>query len=159
MIVPAIIYKDEILKKLSGYKYTDDMMYYSGWLGDRLPEIQSDSDGNRYQFAIVDKDKLIGYFTYNINWYSRCMSQFGLFSFDRGNAIIGFDVRKELKKAIQEYHIHRIEWRMIEGNHAERSYDNFCNNYWGNKIILKDVFKDKYGNYHNVVIYEIVFNN
>ena len=112
MLVPAIIYKDEICKAVMKYKYTDDMIYYTGCLGDSTLMIDNEDDGSLYQYAIIDNDRLIGYFTYAINWYSSCARNFGLFSFDRNNRIVGIDIYRELKKIINDYHIHRIEWRM-----------------------------------------------
>lgn len=37
MLVPAILYKDEIMKNLKRQFYEDEMMYYSGWAGCDLP--------------------------------------------------------------------------------------------------------------------------
>lgn len=156
MLVPAILYKDEIHKKMAEYSYSEDMLFYTGWLGNSLPTIDTGSDENVYQYAIVDGEKLIGYFTYSVDWYTSCASRFGLFSFDRGNRKIGLDVYRELKKLINDYHIHRIEWRMIGGNPVEKHYDRFCTKYHGKKIILTDAIKDRYGNYHDDIIYEII---
>lgn len=156
MLVPAILYKTEIEEQMKKYIYTEDMTYYTGWLGFSQPTIDADSDGRCYQYAIVDGDTLIGYFTYSIDWYVSCANCFGLFSFDRGNQIIGFDVYRELKKLINDYHLHRIEWRMIGGNPVERHYDKFCNKYNGKKFVLTDAVRDRQGNYHDDVIYEIL---
>ena len=110
MLVPAILYKDEICRKFMEYTYTDDMMYYNGCLESATPSINDVSDAGHYQYAIVDNDKLIGYFTFNIGWYNSCISCFGLFAFDRNNKTLGLDVYKELKKIIKNYHINRMEW-------------------------------------------------
>lgn len=56
------------------------------------------------------------------------MSRFGLISFDRGNMLIGKAVFNEIERCITEYHLHRVEWRMIGGNPAERGYDSFLKN-------------------------------
>lgn len=149
MLVPAILYKDEIQKRFAKYAYDEDMIYYTGYLGFSLPTFDDNGDGNCYQYAIVDNDKLIG--------YSSCAHCFGLFSFDRNNRTIGFDVYRELKKIINDYHIHRIEWRMIGGNPVEKHYDKFCQKYNGKKFVLTDAVKDRYGKYHDDVIYEIIF--
>jgi hypothetical protein len=45
---------------------------------------------------------------------------------------------------------------MVGGNPVERSYDRFLKMHNGNKHILKDAVKDKYGKYHDDVIYEII---
>ena len=98
MLVPAILYKDEIHNRIAEYAYNEDMIYYTGYLGFSLPTFDNNSDGDCYQYAIVDNGKLIGYFTYMIDWYSSCAHCFGLFSFDRNNRTIGLDVYRELKK-------------------------------------------------------------
>lgn len=157
MLVPAIIKKNEILEAFKNYYYTEDMMYETGGLTNWLPNIQEETESGRFQYAIVNLDgKLLGYLDYHIDWYSSCASRFGLISFDRGNLIVGRDLYSELNKLIYEYKLHRIEWRMIGGNPVEKHYDKFCEKYNGTKHILKDAIKDKFGNYHNDIIYEII---
>lgn len=158
MLVPAILYKDEIRKKFMEYAYTDDMMNYNGCLASDIPNIDECSDASNYQYAIVDNGKLMGYFTFQIDWYSSCINCFGLFSFDRNNKTIGVDVYRELKKIIKDYHIHRMEWRMVGGNPVEKHYDRFCERYHGKKFVLTDAIKDRRGNYHDDIIYEIIFD-
>ena len=51
---------------------------------------------------------------------------------------------------------HRVEWRAVGGNPACRGYDNFIKRHNGNKHILKDCIRDRNGNYHDDIIYEIV---
>ena len=157
MLVPAILHKDEICKRFLEYNYSEDIIYYTGYLGNSIPTIEENSDGSLYQYAIVDNGNLIGYFTYSVDWYSSCAHQFGLFAFDRNNRTIGLDVYRELKKIINGYHIHRLEWRMIGGNPVEKHYDNFCEKLHGKKFILTDVVKDRFGKYHDDIIYEIIF--
>ncbi|MGN0488061.1 MAG: hypothetical protein ACI4HO_02230 [Ruminococcus sp.] len=158
MLKPAILYKKEIITRLVENNYTDNMMFYSGWIGNSLPSIEENNDGTLYQYAIVGEDnKLIGYFTYRVDWYNSCVCHFGLYSFCKNNRQIGIDVYRELKKLINDYHIHRIEWRMIGGNPVEKHYDKFCQKYHGKKYVLTDVLKDRCGKYHNEVIYEIIF--
>lgn len=47
MLKPAILYKDEIVKKMCEYIYSTDMMFYSGWIGFDPPEISPNSDGTK----------------------------------------------------------------------------------------------------------------
>lgn len=157
MLIPAILKKDEIQEAFKRYYYSDDMMYETGGLNNWLPNIQEETEIGRFQFAIVNsKEKLVGYLDYHIDWYNSCASRFGLISFDRGNPIVGMDLYSELKKLIYEYKLHRIEWRMIGGNPIEKHYDKFCDKFGGTKHILRDAIKDKYGKYHNDIIYEII---
>ncbi len=159
MLVPAILYKSEIQKAFQAYNYSDDMAYYTGYLGFYLQHIDEGNEGDRYQWAIINSSKeLIGYFSYQIDWYASCVRNFGLFSFKRNDSTLGLDVLRELRKIIKDYHIHRFEWRMIGGNPVERHYDKFCNKYHGKKFVLTDSFKDRCGNYHDDVIYEIIFD-
>lgn len=157
MLKPATLYKNEIQKKMVEYKYSDDMLYYTGWIGFSLPDISENSNSSTYQYAIVDNDKLIGYFTYQIDWYVSSIGSFGLFSFDKNNRIIGIDIYREIKKIINEYKLHRMSWRMIGGNPIEKHYDRFCKRYGGKKFVLTDAIKDRYGKYHDDIIYEIIF--
>ena len=157
MLKPAILFKKEIENNFKNYFYTDDMMYETGCFENWIPNISEEDNEGSYQFAIVNsEDKVIGYLGYNINWYNSCASRFGLISFDRGNPLIGKDLYNELDKLINEYKLHRIEWRMVGGNPAERGYDRFCKKYNGTKHILTDAIRDKYGKYHNDIIYEII---
>lgn len=120
MLVPAALYKEEIHRNFFKYMYEDEMMLYTGYNGMEVPVITDNNDG-QYQYAIIDNDNhLIGYLTYRVDLYNSCASCFGLYSFDKNNSIIGIDVYKELRKLINTYKLHRIEWRMIGGNPVER---------------------------------------
>ena len=157
MLVPAILYKEQILQAFKERYYSDDMMFYMGCMDNWLPNIQEEINGCIQQYAIVNSQgKLLGYLDYQIDWYNACAYRFGIMSFDKGNPIIGKDLLRELNKLIYEYELHRIEWRMVGGNPVEKSYDKICQKFNGTKHILKDVIKDKYGKYHNDIIYEIV---
>lgn len=157
MLKPAMIYKEAIINGMKQHIYDDEMTFYSGWNGYTIPEISNEFDGCDYRYAIIDGNKVIGYFCYTYDMHSKCLSNFGLYSFDKGNPVIGKDVICEIKRIIKEYQPHRMAWRMVGGNPVEKHYDRFCNKYQGRKFVLTDVFKDRYGKYHNDVIYEIIF--
>ena len=160
MLVPAILYKEEIVKSMQEYFYTTDMLYETGSIANWTPEIVDCPSESQFQYAIVDKNKkLVGFLGYWVDWYVSKAYNFGLFSFDRGNPTIGIDVLRELNYLIKKCRVHRIEYNMISGNSVENHYDKFCYHYGGKKIFLTDVLKDREGNYHNCVIYEIIFYN
>lgn len=154
MLVPAILYKEEIEKAFAKELYTNDYFYYYGYAyGNSLPEIKAED--RLYQYAIVNKDKqLIGYLSYWIDSNSDTVNNFGLYSFDRGNFIIGKDLFEKLEELISKHH--RIEWRMVGGNPVKKHYDKFCSKHNGNVAVLHDACKDDRGVYHDQYIYEIV---
>ena len=155
MLVPAILYKEEIIKNMQKYFYTDDMMFETGCMDNWTPNITECPEGSQFQYAIVNNnEKLIGYLAYTVDWYTSKAYNFGLFSFDRGNPLVGRDVFNKLEELVNT--LHRVEWRAVGGNPACRGYDNFIKRHNGNKHILKDSIKDRNGSYHDDIIYEIV---
>lgn len=155
MLKPAILYKDKIIKNMQEYFYTDDMMFETGCMCNWTPNISDCPDEKTFQFAIVNSDdKLIGYLAYNVDWYISKAYNFGLFSFDRANPLVGKEVFNKLEELVDK--LHRVEWRAIGGNPACRGYDSFIKRHNGSKHILKDAIKDKDGNYRDSIIYEIV---
>ena len=153
MLVPAILYKSEIEKSFAKKLYSNDFFLYTGDAHyNVLPEINTEK--NLYQYAIINKDKLIGYFAYSVNPSLDCVNNFGLISFSKGNYIIGRDILGKLENLIK-YH-HRVEWFMVGNNPAKKHYDKLCLKYGGNIIKLQDVVKDPDGNYLDGYIYEIV---
>lgn len=155
MLKPAILYKEQITKEFQKYLYTTDMMYVTGCLENWIPNILECPDEGRFQYAIVDEnEKLVGYLGYSIDYYASRAYNFGLFSFDKGNVLVGKDLFNKLEELITIFH--RVEWRAVGGNPACRGYDSFIKRHCGNKHVLKDALKDKDGNYHDDIIYEIV---
>lgn len=155
MLVPAILYREQIKKEFQKYYYTQDMMYETGCMCNWNPEIVECPNESQFQYAIIDKDeKLIGYLAYAVDWYTSKAYNFGLFSFDRGNPLVGKDVFNKLEELVST--LHRVEWKAVGGNPACRGYDSFIKRHNGTKHVLKDSIKDKNGKYHDDIIYEIV---
>ena len=154
MLVPALLYKEEIEKAFAKELYTDGYFYYCGYAHcNSLTEISAED--NVYQYAIVDTHKkLVGYLAYRVNSCGDCAYNFGLYSFDKGNLIIGKDLFSEMERLCKVFR--RIEWRMIGGNPVKKHYDKFCAKHNGNVVRLHDVCRDNDGNYHDEYIYEIV---
>ena len=86
-------------KEFQKYYYTTDMMYETGCMCNWSPEIAECPNESQFQYAIIDKnEKLIGYLGYSVNWYASKAYNFGLFSFDRGNILVGRDVFDKLEE-------------------------------------------------------------
>ena len=155
MLVPAILYKEQIIKNMQKYFYTTDMLNETECMENWTPHIFDCPNESQFQYAIIDKnEKLIGYLGYSVDWYASKAYNFGLFSFDRGNVLVGKDVFNKLEELVST--LHRVEWRAVGGNPACRGYDDFIKRHNGNKHILKDSIKDRNGSYHDDIIYEIV---
>ena len=153
MLKPAILYKEAIESEFNAQLYTQDFFYYTGYDGATyIPEIKRDDFV--FQYAIVDKDKLVGYFSYSLNTISDTINNFGLYSFDRGNPVIGRDIIRKMKELVNSHH--RVEWRMIGGNPVKRHYDRFCRRYGGNVVKLHESVKTPSGEYADEYIYEII---
>jgi hypothetical protein len=154
MLIPAICYKDEIERLFARDIYTDRYFYYAGYAHCNEPPTISPKEYN-YQYAIVTStDKVIGYLAYRVDISSDCVYNFGLYSFDRGNPLIGKDLFEKMEELVNQHH--RVEWRMIGGNPVQRHYDRFCVKHHGHKVILHDTCKDSRGKWHDEHIYEIV---
>ena len=153
MLVPAIARKAELEQLFAEHIYDDDMFLYNGYPHcNTIPDFSPKE--NIYRWAIADGDKIIGYFTYYIETNSDNVCSFGLYSFDKGNPLIGIDVYRKMKALVKTHR--RIEWRMIGGNPVKKHYDKFLKRMNGRKVMLKKVVKDMHGRYHNEYIYEIV---
>ena len=163
MLVPAVLFKDKIEELSKKMMYDDNMFYDSGTVDPYSISIQcdqKDSDSSKFEYAILTRDgELIGWFRYYLNWYNRQLYLTGLTNLvGKPNPIIGYDIYHEVMRVTRIYKIHRIEFRMIGGNHVQRAYDKICKRFHGNRFVLKDVFRDRYGEYHDEIIYELITN-
>lgn len=154
MLVPALLYKEELIRKFTEHLYTQDYFYYNGYpCASSLPTIKEDDQ--TYHYAILNHSKeIIGYFSYQIYSLTDSVCNFGLYSFDKGNPIVGLSVLHKLEELLK-YH-HRLEWRVIDGNPVKHHYDKFCKKHNGYISHLHDITKDEQGDYHDEYIYEII---
>lgn len=160
MLVPAFLYKEELLRKFAKEMYSDRYFYYCGWGPDHSLPCIDDSEG-RYQWASIGRDdELIGYIAYFIDLTTSCADRFGIYTFEDGynlarNALtFGKDLDILLEELVNNYH--RVSWRVIEGNPVIKTYDKICERYNGNKVHLHDSTVDRYGNRLGEFIYEII---
>ena len=115
MLKPALLYKKEIEQNILNLAYSDEMFLFTGTLKYIIPDFE-DNNGSLYQYAILDKDKIIGYFTYYIDWYTSSVSNFGLIAFDpMKNVLVEFvvpgcrmcdKVEDDYQRLAQEYIYH-----------------------------------------------------
>ena len=157
MLKPAICYKEAIENALKEYFYSDDMMFYQGCVNSYLIQIEDCGENGIYQYAVLGANgKLAGYIDYRIDYYSSCAYNFGAFSIDRGNPIMGKELFNLLEKLIHD--MHRVEFRAVSGKPAVKGYDRFLERHKdiGTKHVFKDAFRDLKGDYHDTYLYEFV---
>lgn len=160
MLKPAICYKEEIESALKKYFYTDDMMFYQGYMNNELIEIPTQCRFDDCHFAVIGEClELIGYISYKVDLYSSCAYNFGAFSFVRSNPIMGKELFGIMEKLVNK--MHKVSFRAISGNSALKGYDAFLERHKdiGVKIVFRDEFKDMDGNYRDVIYYEFVNKN
>lgn len=193
MLVPAVIYKEELTKKFNEIRYSDKAVWFNGCIESGPIQIQDAPSEGKFQYAIVDRkpeydyeytggtvnkdgsttqhyesklvgytDVVVGYLGFYVGWYDCGVWGIGLISFeDKPNQAITSAIR-EMIKMFKNYHLHRIEFRAIGGNPVVKKYDkiiatlNKGNRYSCKKITLTDTFKDRYGNFQNSYIYELI---
>lgn len=103
MLVPAILYKEQVKKEFQKRYYTRDILYETGRLCNYLPKIEEYPDDGCFQYAIVgENEKLIGYLGFSVDWYASKAYDFILVSFDKGNIIVGREAYRKKKKGLKK---------------------------------------------------------
>jgi RimJ/RimL family protein N-acetyltransferase len=63
-------------------------------------------------------------------------------------------------RMIQGFNLHRIDFRCVGGNPAERGYSgilqHFLDEYDIQIVAFRDNIKDRQGNYHDTIMYELI---
>jgi RimJ/RimL family protein N-acetyltransferase len=61
---------------------------------------------------------------------------------------------------VEGFNLHRIDWRCVSGNPAERGYlgilKHFEDKYDIARGVFRDNMKDRYGNYHDTIMFEMI---
>ena len=154
MLKPALLYKEQLLRKFSEVLCTKDYYYYIGYdCGSILPKILEGE--TLYQYASVDgKGNIIGYLAYEVDIFTDTVKNFGLISFDKGNCVLGRDLFRKLEELISTHH--KVEWCVVDGNPVKRHYDKFCKKHNGRVLRFRDKTKDLRGKYIDTYLYEII---
>lgn len=169
MLVPAACYKEEIEKKFAELAYTEKLMWYDGCIENYRHELPDGED--RYQFAIVEGGKLFGYVSFRVDWYCSQAFNFGLMSFGGeyyseqynkyiSGKVVVFKAIREIIRMIESFNLHRIDFRCVGGNPAELNYTGIASmyhrKYFVRKVTFKDNIKDRQGNYHDTLMFEMI---
>lgn len=166
MLVPAIQYKDEIEKEFQRIQYSEKYLWYTGSIDNY--DIEVKTEGDKFAFAIVYQEHLIGYISFRVDWYCSMAYNFSLIRFSDAFVEIGGVATRTIANAIREvirmvesFKLHRIDFRCVSGNPVWRKYDHllvwFHRRDWiGNMIVFRDNIRDRQGYYHDTICYELI---
>ena len=158
-LVPAINYKSQIEAYIRSIYYSDESYLMSGFNHSYNEIIEDDKHGTLFQWAILSNSKeLMGFVSYNINWYDGNLKNLKLLSFVKGNVCIGYALR-DIIAMINDYHLHKMTFYCVDTNPILQKYINFVNNNHGTIMVIKDEFKDRYGKYHDLYRFDILIDN
>ena len=131
MIKPAILYADELKKKIAETWYDPEYMYYYDTTPG-IPDI-ADKPDNQYQFVSVnEKGEVVGFFSYWVYEPSRRAMNFGLMAFRKHNRTFMKDAIQMFKDMFEKYGIKSIEWRCYADNtEAVKLYRHIIKEYGG----------------------------
>lgn len=157
MLKPAQLYKNELYKEYVKTWYKPENIFYTGWTGDRIPEIPDNNYDSHHFVSIDKKENLIGYISYSIDWISMNADRFGIISFDKGNIVFAKDVYKAVCDLFEVYQMNRISWCAYVDNPAIRGYRNFIKKHGGRECAyFRQNAKLQDGNLHDSVCFEIL---
>ncbi len=166
MIIPAIQYKEEIEKQFQMIQYSEKYLWYTGSIDNY--DIEVKTEGDKFAFAIVCHEHLIGYISFRVDWYCSMAYNFSLIRFSDAFVEIGGVATRTIANAIREvirmiesFNLHRIDFRCVSGNPVWKKYEHlllwFHRRDWiGNMIVFRDNIKDREGNYHDTICYELI---
>lgn len=163
MVVPANLYKEEIEKQFKAIQYSDKYLWYTGSIDNYDMEVKT--EGDKFAFAIVtyihDREILVGYVSFRVDWYCSMAYNFSLIKFLDAPMVMARAVR-EVIRMIEGFNLHRIDFRCISGNPAEQKYDRIVDKILDKGVYdchmptFKDNIKDTHGNYHDTICYELI---
>ena len=157
MLKPAQLYEEELKQKLIECQYKPEYKYYfsGGAYAISLP----DNNEKRHDLVHLDKDDNIdGYFSYQIDWQSKSLYNFGLIGFKNNNARFIRECLANVEGMIVQG-IRRCEfWAWANNEKANRLYRRLITEYGGgcSGHLHGSGFFD--GKYQDSNIYEIIFD-
>ena len=145
MLIDARICAKELIELFKTHANDDDMYYFTADKNEkefRYIGIDSKDYYENHQYAIYDGKRIVGYFTYcldDIEIGVAKLFNFGLYSFDKNNPIIGLDIYREIHKIHREYGCCYVSFWMIKGNPVEKHYDRIIKHFNGQKKVHENL--------------------
>lgn len=155
MLYPAQLYREELKRKLISCWYNPKYDWY--FLGDYREFSVPDNTDWRRDFVHLNREgEVDGYFSYHFNEVARSVSQFGLIAFSDNGAGFVKDCVDHMNRLIAEG-LRRAEWWAVSDNPANKWYRKILRKYGGHVIGTAHECNYFGGEYHDSVMYEILF--
>lgn len=164
MLLSASLYKEEIEKQFKQIQYSDKYLWYTGSIDNYDMEVKT--EGDKFAFAVVSDEGglLMGYISFRVDWYCSMAYNFSLIAFrhtPNSKRVMASAIR-EVMKMIDGFNLHRIDFRCVSGNPAERGYWKILKRidmqkkYTIRHLVFTDNIRDWKGEYHNTVCFELL---
>lgn len=150
MLVDARVCREELIELFKAHVNDDDMYYFTANKDEK--EFNYIGAGTNLcenrQYAIYDENKIVGYFSYCLDEVESApfnfgvelkLFNFGLYSFDKNNPIIGLDVYREIQRIHRKYGCCHVSFWMIKGNPVEKHYDRIIKHFHGRKKVHENL--------------------
>ena len=125
MLKAAILFKDKIEEEFTKLWYSEKLFFYQGYSECGIHTIGDKSGLTKYEYAIVNhNNELIGFFTYSLDYPTKCIERFGLIHFtDSDHYTFMKDVINKISEVYKTGNWNRIEFYCVGDNPAEKIYD------------------------------------
>ena len=162
MLVPAMARKNELETLFKINQYSEAMLFYNGCIENY--EWTMKEEDEHYQYAIVNQEDnvVVGYISYRVDFYAHQVCNFGLICLNR-NPKYKMTMALGIAKVIEEIlsmKPRRVEFRYVADNKAGKGYqkivESAAGRYNKNLFQLTGYMRDKYGEYHNLIICELI---
>jgi len=161
MLKPALLYKEQLDKKeLESWNDMSKMWWHGGPYRYRLNlEAGTDKGYGTYDYACVnEKDEVIGFLSYFIDWQVKSVMSFGLVSYlDTYNITLMKDCLTKINELFFKNNVQRISWRCYADNPFVSGYRKFIKEYGGREVGIEhrvSLLED--GQLHDSVTFEIL---
>ena len=157
MLKPAQLYEQELQAMNIKNWYQTENIFWHGRAGEGLIELP-DNNYSSHNFVSIDKyERIIGYITYDIDWESMSVDNFGVISFYKGNLLFIKDLYTAICEIFEKYHLNRMSWWCYADNPAIKGYRKFIRKCGGRECgYTSQSAKFMDGKLHDSVLFEIL---
>ena len=157
MIKPAVLYEEELTKKLRETWYDEKYKYYH--FGNFFTDFDIVKDTfNNHQFVSVDKNNnILGYFSYSVDRVAYNANEFGIVAFEDYSLTFGKDLHQVFDDIFMKYNFNKVTFFCVVGNPIMPYYIKKINKLGGRYIgEYKNHVKLMDGKIYDVALFELL---